>query len=81
MQNETIKLMACPFCGGKPEMCELGDADSFYIHCTECEVQQIANYRPQQAAERWNKRAITAPVAEIDAPIPRTVRWTEAGHA
>lgn len=75
----TIGLLACPFCGGRPEMCELGDADSFYVHCTECEVQQIANYRPQQAADRWNKRAGAA--EKIEAAIPNAVRWTEAGHA
>jgi Lar family restriction alleviation protein len=79
--TETVRLLACPFCGGKPEMCELGDADSFYVHCTECEVQQIANYRPREAAERWNRRSATAEDVAIEATIPAAVRWTEAGHA
>ena len=78
---QTVKLKLCPFCGGKPAMLELGDADSFYVHCTECEVQQIANYRPTQAAERWNKRSATAEDVEIEMTIPNAVRWTEAGHA
>lgn len=62
-------------------MLELGDADSFYVHCTECEVQQIANYRPQQAADRWNLRAPHAAEVEIKVSIPPAVRLTEAGHA
>lgn len=37
-------------------MSDLGDANSFYVHCTICEVQQIANYRPHVAARRWNLR-------------------------
>ncbi len=80
MSENTISLRACPFCGGRPAMLELGDADSFYVHCTECEVQQIANYRPQQAADRWNRRC-AAEAVKIEAEIPRAVRWTEAGHA
>lgn len=80
LSTETIKLLACPFCGGRPEMCELGDADSYYVHCTECEVQQIANYRPQQAAGRWNRRSATAEGVAIEAVIPNAVRWTSAGH-
>jgi len=51
-----IKLLPCPFCGGEPEILELGDDDSYYVHCTDCEVQQIANYRPHVAARRWNER-------------------------
>lgn len=78
---ETVRLIACPFCGGKPEMCELGDPDTFYVRCTECEVQQIANYLPKQAAERWNRRAVTAEDVTYAAVIPSAVRWTEAGHA
>lgn len=81
LSTQTIKLNLCPFCGGRPEMCELGDADSFYVHCTECEVQQIANYRPQEAADRWNRRTPHADLdIAVDATIPDAVRWTGAGH-
>jgi Lar family restriction alleviation protein len=78
---KTIRLLACPFCGGKPEMCELGDPDSYSVQCTECEVQQIANYRPQEAADRWNRRSVTAEDVAVEVIVPAPVRWTEAGHA
>lgn len=57
--TETISVLSpCPFCGGEPEMQNLGDADSFYVHCKDCEVQQIASYRPHVAARRWNQRQL-----------------------
>lgn len=79
-EAKTIRLLACPFCGGKPEMTELGDLDNYAVQCTQCEVQQIANYRPQEAADRWNRRSVTAEDA-IEVVVPAAVRWTEAGHA
>ena len=54
-----VALLPCPFCGGRPKLQDLGDADSFYVHCTKCEVQQIANYSPEIASQRWNSRPPT----------------------
>jgi Lar family restriction alleviation protein len=80
--NPTIKLLPCPFCGGAPKMDELGDADSYHVVCEECQMGFHANFKPQDAADRWNRRAIiTASDAAIDVAIPRAVRWTESGHA
>ena len=54
--------LPCPFCGGEPIADDLGDpADDSFIHCSGCEVQQIANYTPQEAAARWNTRVRIAP--------------------
>jgi Lar family restriction alleviation protein len=77
--DQRVPLLPCPFCGGKPEMTELGDPDSYAVQCTGCEVQQIANYTPSVAAERWNKR--TAADGTHTVEIPPVVRWTDAGHA
>ncbi len=58
--NEELKL--CPFCGGRPELDHLSaDSmepfdDDYYVSCTKCEVQQIANYSETDAIARWNKR-------------------------
>lgn len=54
-------MLPCPFCGGEPELSELGDADSYFVHCKDCEVQQIANYRPHVAVRRWNERKPQGP--------------------
>lgn len=78
----TIKLKLCPFCGGPPKMEELGDADSFHVVCEACSMGFHANFTPQEAADRWNRRArAPATSAEIEVGIPRPVRWAAAGHA
>jgi Lar family restriction alleviation protein len=55
-ERRAPSLLPCPFCGGEAALLDLGDADSFYVHCKDCEIQQIANYRPHVAARRWNER-------------------------
>jgi Lar family restriction alleviation protein len=81
MMTSTIKLRPCPFCGGNPKMEELGDADSFHVVCEPCSMGFHANFTPEEAAGRWNRRAIAASDAVIDVEVPRIVRWREAGHA
>lgn len=51
-------LLPCPFCDSdKLEINELGDDDSYYVSCSHCHVQQIANYTKPEAIRRWNWRA------------------------
>lgn len=77
-----IKLRPCPFCGGTPKMEELGDADSFHVVCETCQMGFHANFTPEQAARRWNRRDPNAATsAEVEVDIPRAVRWADAGHA
>lgn len=53
-----VALLPCPFCGGEPVLDDLGDPhDDSFVHCTHCEVQQIANYTSEKAAARWNTRS------------------------
>ena len=47
-------LLPCPFCSGEPELLDL--SGDFYVHCKDCEVQQIANYKAPTAERRWNMR-------------------------
>lgn len=58
MQERAAKvdLLPCPFCGGEAELDNLIDANDYFVHCIDCEVQQIANYKPHVAARRWNER-------------------------
>lgn len=53
-----VELKSCPFCGGKPLLDHLGDNAryGFYVHCDDCETQQIANYTSDDAIKRWNRR-------------------------
>jgi len=57
-------LKPCPFCGGEPVLDDLGDADSHFVRCSKCEVQQIAKHMPWEAAERWNERTSTPPLTD-----------------
>lgn len=49
-------IKPCPFCGAQAVLDNLVDVDDYFVRCTSCEVQQIANYLPGHAIERWNKR-------------------------
>jgi len=50
-------LLPCPFCGSENvELDHLTEPDDYYVRCEDCEVQQIANYLPERAVQRWNTR-------------------------
>lgn len=51
------QLLPCPFCGSDVKLDNLVAADDFFVSCGKCEVQQIANYSPEAAIARWNKRS------------------------
>lgn len=51
------ELSPCPFCGNQEPILDcLTDDDEYFVHCPNCEVQQIANYRRAEAIDRWNRR-------------------------
>lgn len=55
------ELKPCPFCGGAAFLDNLSESgterDSYYVHCTVCEVQQIVNNESRAAAiALWNRR-------------------------
>jgi Lar family restriction alleviation protein len=56
------QLLPCPFCGStNVKLDNLVDADDFFVSCGNCEIQQIANYSPETAIARWNRRNAAAP--------------------
>jgi Lar family restriction alleviation protein len=58
-------LKPCPFCGSEDlELDNLVDADDFYVSCRKCQVQQIANYTKEVAAQRWNTRPVEDALVE-----------------
>jgi Lar family restriction alleviation protein len=64
---ELVELKACPFCGGEAELDDLGDPnDDSFVHCTRCDVQQIANYGAAKASERWNTRATASGITRVE---------------
>jgi Lar family restriction alleviation protein len=56
-----LKLLPCPFCGGDATIGanEYYDgANTFYIYCTSCGVQQMTTkIRTDEAIAAWNRRA------------------------
>lgn len=65
LANLCRSLKPCPFCGSNLlTLDHLIDADDYYVSCNTCEIQQLASYSPQDAADRWNTRkpeTITGP--------------------
>lgn len=59
MKKTTLpRLKPCPFCGDpNPVLDLLCDEDEYFVHCLSCSIQQIANYREDEAIARWNRRA------------------------
>lgn len=49
-------LAPCPFCGGPAEVSHLVDENDYFVHCRDCEVQQIAIHSHEAAIELWNNR-------------------------
>jgi Lar family restriction alleviation protein len=56
-----LKLLPCPFCGGAATVgaSEYYDgANTFYIYCASCGVQQMTTkIRTDEAIAAWNRRA------------------------
>lgn len=50
------EIKPCPFCGGPAVVDNLLDDNDYYVHCRDCEVQQIANHSHEAAIELWNNR-------------------------
>jgi hypothetical protein len=67
----VVSLLPCPFCGGEArpntmrtsdkEMIRLNGRDTFHgVNCVMCGADTrglLGSATPEQAAERWNRRA------------------------
>lgn len=64
MTNES--LIACPFCGGKAELCS--GMHEWWVKCTSCDAStQMQGLGKQNVAiEQWNTRRTMEPVSIKD---------------
>lgn len=53
-----IKLLPCPFCGGKAEHRAIGGSlDTYYVvACSKCGIRTPLNPVAQSATDFWNRR-------------------------
>ena len=75
--TSNVKLLPCPFCGGKAELTMKGNVHSTrkcIVKCTACRYQRTDaalrygdDWLHATAIAAWNRRATTARDAEIEA--------------
>lgn len=56
-----IELKPCPFCGGKPDLCKVGDRKQYYAFvCSQCGRTTVRNSDARctvwGARRIWNRR-------------------------
>lgn len=52
----TVKLLPCPFCGGKAEF-RSGSSTTPYIRCRECGGRTKSSRNRANLIAAWNRRA------------------------
>ena len=74
-ENKEVKLLGCPFCGGKAELVRLKRfalSDECYVRCVECNCHTDADYDTEDnvngaesnVIKLWNIRKPTEAVVE-----------------
>lgn len=53
----TDKLLPCPFCGGKAELCTYKPAGMSWVRCTKCGASNDASLSANETVAAWNARA------------------------
>lgn len=53
------KMLPCPYCGGKGELCEddIGDLKIYTVICEDCGMIASSKDTEEDAIAAWNKRA------------------------
>lgn len=54
------ELLPCPFCGGKAFINTYdyeGFGKTYYVFCTNCQVETFERNTEVEAVEAWNRRA------------------------
>ena len=78
-KNDNLEIKPCPFCGGKPDIYEIGNVytakRSIEIVCTTCFVKrkvstpkghQTLEWLENTSLELWNKRTDSTKLYEIE---------------
>ncbi len=53
----SIKLLKCPFCGGKGELQESGVPQFWHVFCLGCHIHGPTLSTKNLAVKAWNRRA------------------------
>ena len=71
-----IKLLPCPFCGGKADVIKNGTG-CFQVRCDICEVKQYAyaHKTEENAIKAWNTRK---PMDNIEKQLENASYWTDS---
>lgn len=53
-----MKLLPCPFCGGKGKL--KGDESAYgcFVECIDCHAEMDYSETKEEAVEAWNKRVV-----------------------
>ena len=55
-QEESIVLLPCPFCGGRPELYVSNDWGVHDVRCSQCHVTTRCFLEPGTSTATWNRR-------------------------
>lgn len=71
-------LLACPFCGGKPEVVREGTTrQSCIVECEDCGCRRESN--EIGSGREWNQRVMESAVAEnLRGALAKVMQWVEA---
>lgn len=69
--NQTPKLLPCPFCGGEAMLGQDPTHGSWAVQCLGCDAEYISHQDPADVvAAGWNRRADLVPQVDVEG-----LRW------
>lgn len=61
--DENVKLLPCPFCGGKAYLTGIfiptvdGEINAYQVGCKKCGIDFTQDWDYDRIVEKWNRRA------------------------